>query len=318
MPGARRVPSQYATPALAIEAANAGDVVLLAPGTYDRIMIDKPVHIVGDTTTPAAVRIVNPVDRSGGALIYALDEPWDGQALMVEGVTLEMAASLANGIACNDPLGVTLWVNRCVWDTASASRGLMMGRDAAPWSVRVTHCTIGELQDVSGSTDGMWIYRSPYSSSSTGLEMRLSGCEFEGRAPGVTPGSVLDFDVWAVDYVQTPTAGYGVEYGEWLLPQLLADSYSFGNTLLLADGQHDRAQILLHRVLDDGDPASPARLERYAWMTTRPDPVTGYWEFRYLPTTRSDGSPQRYAYTIWTPVGYAPQTHGRYLPAPET
>jgi hypothetical protein len=128
-------------------------------------------------------------------------------------------------------------------------------------------------------------------------------------------GAALEDVVAEADYVTAPVPGYGPDYQSFLNP-IVAQPRAMSGTLLLEGGSHDRAQILVYRVLDDGAAESAAELEGHAWRVVRPDPVTGYWEVRLLPTTRSDGSPQRYAYTIWTPEGYGPQTHGRYLPAP--
>jgi hypothetical protein len=230
--------------------------------------------------------------------------------LWIEGLTAESvdgsAVRAAAGFGLSAwPAASALRINRCVlsgrygvaninWSGANVS---------APYSVRI------EKSRFSGALVEGWFA----TNSQPGGRMELLACRAESSASwyqGLAPADLL-LDVATVD-----TPGYGPAYGEWYAPQFQGASFGFGNTLLLADGQHDRAQILLYRVLDDGAPDSPAELERYAWMTTRPDPVTGYWEFRYLPTTRADGSPQRYAYTIWTPEGYGPQTHGRYLPAP--
>jgi hypothetical protein len=143
-------------------------------------------------------------------------------------------------------------------------------------------------------------------------EVEISRCVLN-RAPEVHDGEMPT--ILAADYVTAPVAGYGPDYQTFWNP-IVAQPRAMSGTLLLEGGSHDRAQILVYRVLDDGAADSAADLEGHAWRVVRPDPVTGYWEVRLLPATRPDGAPQRYAYTVWTPEGYAPQTHGRYLPAP--
>jgi hypothetical protein len=280
----RRVPEVYPTIQAAHDAAAAGDTILIAPGTYPITSFsNKLVHIKGDADDPLSVVLTTSNNFSLG---YTGAEPqW------VEGVRINLGYSDELVVAGTHVLNRVDFGGAPFTGITASNAGV---------SLRMLNCN-NQGRPVSYMFQG-WFGAGSIEVIKSRLRTDILSTQLHWFA--------------VADYVTTPTEGYGPAYGEWYAPQFEGRAYGFGNTLLLADGQHDRAQILLYRVLDDGGPDSPAALERYAWLTTRPDPVTGYWEFRYLPTLRADGSPQRYAYTIWTPEGYGPQTHGRYLPAP--
>lgn len=108
--------------------------------------------------------------------------------------------------------------------------------------------------------------------------------------------------------------GYGAGYGELLRPQFQGAAYTLPFQVRVTADQRaagllpNQWQFRLFRELASG------AVESVRWLEATPDSGSGLGEFRYLPTSRSDGEPQRYWIDWVGPDGEAPGRHGPYVP----
>lgn len=303
MAGALRVPSQYATPAAAIADAAPGDVVLLAPGSYGRFDVPKPVHVVADTTDVygAPVEIIGE-DNSDAVRVTAT-----GGQVVLEGLLLRSQAGPIYDFAFRAGAGADVLLNRCAIEIAPS--GTWSGHH---YPVGLLGANIRvRLQNCSRRDTAAW-YWDVVNVTDPASRIGFYATEWLKEAPGSSPLAPGEIAEWVDDTVRETTPGYGVEYGEWLLPQLLEGAYRVAGTETLEprDSPED-VQILLFRETA----YQSGKMQRYAWLETTPDPVTGEWEFEYLPTTDSVGNPQRYAVGINRPECYPAELLRWYTPA---
>jgi hypothetical protein len=287
----RRVPEVYPTLSAAHDAAADGDTIQVAPNTVaGGATITKRVAIVGDTQTPW-------ID---GPLLAAAS--WPPVAGATPGVLRLRSECLVE--ACRigasgtnryqsfyvqpPPAGALALLNRCLFHVVSFPGP--KGEDG-PANVRMENCSSSGSVNFGG-----------YAAGQLGEVLAM-------RATGITAGS--DPYVAVADIATVDTPGYGPEYGDWYAPQWQGVPYRLaGSEILEATDSPADSQILLYRETA----YQSGRVERVAWLETAPDPITGEWEFRYLPTLDSAGNPQRYAVAINPPECYGGELLRWYPP----
>lgn len=122
---------------------------------------------------------------------------------------------------------------------------------------------------------------------------------------GSYSGASAEDVVVSSDYVTAPTDGYGPDYSYFLNPAIAAHGGAgriFGSVYLREGESPDGTVLHLYRETENGT------IEARRWIETTPDPVTGDYEFRYLPTDH------RYWVQCIPPSGYEPVIRGPYIP----
>jgi hypothetical protein len=112
------------------------------------------------------------------------------------------------------------------------------------------------------------------------------------------------------DYVTAPVPGYGPDYQSFLNPIVAQPGRIAGTEILEPGDSPASTQVLLYRETAYGS----ERVEHVAWRETTPDPITGAWEFRFLPRADAEGDPQRYAVAINPPGCYGSELLRWYTP----
>jgi hypothetical protein len=297
----RRVPEVYATPQAAHDAAAPGDTIELAHGVvHPPVILTKRVHIRGDTSDPAGepctIRGLSPITYTGGG---AAGDVW------VEGVTFEpQQQNQAISASAWAPAGV-LRLNRCRL-LGSTGWGWWVQVPTGAARVRMTHCS---------APNGSNTNRAVYVPQTGAHEVEILAYEapaepqvWRWTTPRVDPNTMA---VHVIDWAAVGSAGYGAAHGEFFGAQWQGVPYRLaGSEILEATDSPADSQILLYRETA----YQSGRMEAFRWMETAPDPVTGEWEFRYLPTLDSAGNPQRYAVAINPPECYGGELLRWYPP----
>jgi hypothetical protein len=289
----RQVPSAYPTIQAAHDAATEGDTIVIAPGTYAPLIMNRRVHLKGDTTdiVAAPVRIVTSNGSVYPILMQNMPANLTGD-LWMEGITFDGASS-GQMYAYSWSSGLHWHINRCSIP-ANHYLGYFGG-------VRKVWLTISNLT-ATAAYGGAILYLSQRTDHRINiLAARL------GSAP-VWPGGG-DPATWAeylADYKTVDTPGYGAAYGTWYAEQWMGRQYALGGTVRPrgADAA-SQWQALIYRERIGGG------MESTAWAQATPDPITGRVRVGYLPTDR------RYYVAMIGPAGYPPSLQGPYDPAQE-
>jgi hypothetical protein len=299
----RKVPEIYPTIQAAHDAAAAGDTVLISPGTYAPVKMTKPIHLIGDTLDPVGnpVQIGNGTNTPGLACtgIY-INIPAQSVAtdMLVEGI--KFANSSNSGwntiqVSPSWPTKLRMRINRCLFSHADYGACIFAGNSSSTGSVelRVEYCTVTNLRN--------------------GIGTWWSGPSLAGnmvdvlRTQTVKSLVIPNTSGWAsalCDQVLVATANYGANYGQFLRPQYEGVAYTIPGQIVLPDGiDRSTTRVRLYREIG-------GQIEVLPWVLTVPDPVTGEWVFRYLPTD------QRFWVQTVPPQGYRPRIDGPYVPAP--
>jgi hypothetical protein len=267
----------YATIAAAIAAASAGDVIVLASGSYAGADVGKAVHIVAEAQTYGSVTITSSL-RYLGAL---------GGPLLLEGLQLTQGIDLRNAGGA-----VRVWLNRCGIGVLFSGFGVGLGKGySASAKVRLENCARHNTS-----------YTGLFLDSKATDQVELVRCQ----VPGIIPCGFCSAypTVITEDWVAPPTAGYGPAYGTWYSNQFIGQVVRVAGTAALEVGDAvEDVQVLLYRETA----YQSGRIEATRWMETAPDPVSGAWQFAYLPTTDASGDPQRYAVVLNPPACYPPE-----------
>ena len=293
MPTIRRVPDPYITIQAAHDAANPGDTILIAPGTYARVVGNKFVHLIGDTDDPInnPVLIQNGTGFSGTSIVWSFPSNTVGE-WWTEGITCGYGSSDVKGavyLTGNWPVGMRWVANRCIFSGAT-----IIDDSTTPIGI-----TWYNVQQVAGGISTNLFYIKGTADNSIILEktrillIPISVSNFSDTEPELW----LD---WVTDVVNADTVDYGPAYGEFLF----ADTplpYRIAGTIEFYNASPDDTQVKLYKAATNG-------MEDTAWSNRAPDPTTGAWEFNYLP---SDGS---YYVAIVPPAGYEPKLLGPYTP----
>ena len=289
----------YYTIQEAHDAASAGDTLVLAPGDHGSAVLTKAVHLKGDTTDPEGVpcRVV----ESAGAYSIRYDLPTDTAGdIWVEGVWFQQPGSFDHGLGLMGPgelLG-RLRTNRCIWSGSTTQRPVRLHyiTNQKPYRWRCENCRF----------DRSDLNRLALVSNDLSSEVELLRCQTYA-APVLYNITASDLALWIDDTVRVPTAGYGPAYGAFYFDQWadgaiqrIAGTVELGGDSLVGD-----SQVFLYRERAD----RPGHLERIPWMETTPDPISGAWEFRYLPTDH------RYAVLVNPPEDYEPRIRRWYSAA---
>jgi hypothetical protein len=290
----------YLTIQAAVDAATAGDTILIAPGTYTQVSLTKRVHLKGETTDP----IGNPVIlNSASPIRFYL--PWDTTGdLWIEGLRIS-PISERHGLAANYanapllPPGVMLRINRCV---LASSPGF------AYWMI----LNYGDSTDIHFTMNNCTELASCYADWTAIVSQNVNNTiairEHHGFARPYwrsISGYEINPATWASyneSYVTTDTPGYGANYGTWYAPQWMGDAYQVDGQIILPEGvDRSLARVRLYR-------RRAGIIDTNPWMITTPDPVTGIWAFNILPTDCD--------YFVWRamPAGYQHRIDGPYIP----
>jgi hypothetical protein len=312
----RRVPEPYPTIESAVSAAVVGDAVVIAAGVYELatsapIVVNKRVHLVaeGSAASETVIRRLSSADMPILSLAFASPP---GEVTLIEGITLHGHNSTL-GVENLILGGGELWLNRvsAARTNSAGEPGAanhlhgIVGRQSCSESkeatrARLTHCAGSSLVGKNfypGDTVEVIATILPYAGTFLYVTNHCAG-----RGPPLRP---------VYDWVAAPAEGYGPGYGESLAPQFQGLAYRLaGSEILAAPDSPADAQILLYRETA----YQSGRMEAFRWMETAPDPITGEWEFRYLPTLDSAGNPQRYAVAINPPECYGGELLRWYPP----
>ena len=111
-----RVPAEYATIQLAVDAANAGDLIVVAPGDYEGAVVNKPVTIRGI----GKARIIEGVPWMAGSpfirTAFRLDLLAGGDGAKISHFTIECNPELRYGIysrGANDVMVSHMIIRNC-------------------------------------------------------------------------------------------------------------------------------------------------------------------------------------------------------------
>ena len=325
MPTIRRVPEVYPTIQSAHDDAADGDTVLIAPGNYrngaDAMLVwRKRVHIKGDGDNPADVLLGQTYDGfTGPALDLRLPSGTVGD-LWIEGVYLMQGERGYGAINVRNnyyfPQG-TVWLNRAIISCGTGGDTYLLRSEYAEgdYRIRAYHCWFRLYHDdrpplvVNNSlTSSVVLYKcsvTPLNDPYQGVRIYNNTLVNNGTnmAPLIAE--------WVHDCALEPTDQYGPAFGEWYAPQWLGHAYRIAGSETLEPGDAlDQTQIALYRETA----YQTGLLEPTRWLQTSPDPASGEWEFRYLPTTDSAGNPQRYAVQINPPECYQAELLRWYTP----
>ena len=298
MPTIRRVPEFYSTIQAAHNAANTGDVVLVAPGVYGdtssrpNLVWTKQVHLIGDTTDP----INNPVTIIGGEAVEINISSGSG-ILLFEGIRFHggYGDRRAIGILGWPGTGLQLFMNRCAYDQFESADGdWIYARTSNPLKIRMDNCS--ELHDPAPSSGSPGYDISNYAANEVSVAKQK--CYSTSMSWWSNPGS---WAVYNVDSVVANTEGYGAQYGGWYKDQYITNPYRLAGIVDIENASPADVQIKLFL-------SSNGIMNNTASFIIAPDPTTGEWSFEYLPTDKT------YYVALVPPEGYRPKLIGPYTP----
>lgn len=301
---------------------NLSTVLAQGAAPWDTLYLDPAGSPYGatqiDVPLPFPLHVFGAGTSVLGGSPYCIGLSWggwthDGSArdMWIEGVQLAPSATGVGAVSVAHTgavAGVRVVLHQCAVGPRTDVMVLGMGASAAGVPLRALLSRVRYR----GGYLGMHQF---FRLSNPAAEVELSRVELD-RAPSCWSSTACADVLGPLDYVTAEAPGYGPDYLSYLNPAIapLGGDYRLAGTVDLDGLPADRALVLLYRVLDDGAADSAADLVQMPIRTTRPDPVTGAWEFRYLPGVDGAGQPISYAWAVWTPAGRAPQFHGRYRP----
>jgi hypothetical protein len=294
MPNIRAVPSIYPTIAAAQAAAAAGDTILIDPGTWDNVLLTKPVHLLGNTTNPVGNPVIirgsgNYADAGNDgvntkyAIHYSLSAT-PGFPIHVQNIKSQPGSGSWSGhVVWWAPAGATLYLNRCIlpsngqyWYPLQCSNGT---------TISLFNCTVG-----TGYNYCLVVYGNPAQTFNL-IKTRLEAVPstYAGTEPLTIP---------IKDYILVDTINYGANYGDTII-----DDYPwgkvFGQVIFPAGVDRSQTKVRIHRLIS-------GQMELTPFAVTTPNSVTGQWIFNYLPIDT----------TYWVarinPVGYRSFLDGPY------
>jgi hypothetical protein len=284
---------QYTTIQAAYDAAAAGDTVLVHPSNTSYVSSwNKRVHLKGETTDP----INDPVQICGADFYLQglAGAGGDTSDVWFEGIKMYGGGGSGNSIAVGNANwlnGPTLHFNRCLIGD-SYYTVLSGGGSNCAGKLKFHNCSIG-YPDRYGGAGRAW---ADFAAGS----LVLYACT---TTPHDTNNAEFKNQCAYWDCVNVATDGYGAGYGEWYYDQWQGAAYSIAGAVSTPSGVlPSSVQILLYKRTAGG------LMDPLPYAQTYADPVTGHYEFKYLPTN------QRF-YVAWVPPeGLKPGLKGIYTP----
>ena len=194
----------------AVDAASVGDMILIDPGTYSYVNVNKHVHLKARSTNLDidTVLIYDNLSSPGCAINIGLSGSSsfynNEKYIYIEGLRAYCEASWRRGILFSGltATDMNVFVSKCEIGTASGSTYSMRSWDATGNDslLRIINCKL--LMDYRH----FLYFDNPFTLESVELSSELS---FNDCDAYPNPD----------DYVITPTVGYGYGYGNFILPQ---------------------------------------------------------------------------------------------------
>ncbi|MEY4117712.1 MAG: leupeptin-inactivating enzyme 1 [Planctomycetota bacterium] len=170
----RLVPAQYATIQAAIDAAIAGDTVLVSPGAYNERLNTKGKAITVKGQFGYAQTIIDPLGAAGVLLTVNTGETL---ATTIEGITFRNSVSGAVGIVS---AGLTVRNCRFLGNSASGAYGAAVNMQAGQIVVEQSSFLVNGFPCIQGGA----IY------SAQGSSAHFTGCTFEGNRANYNGGAI--------------------------------------------------------------------------------------------------------------------------------
>ena len=285
----RRVPDYYTTIQAAIDSADEGDTILVAPGSYNTsyLSITKAVHLVSEVVGGAT--LFCDVYRYCTLSFYMSSATIP--VMLIEGFNITSTAQLSgtlaigrpgNSSAGSFPPALKVLSSRNNFNTPKL---VYLGNDQSNKTFNV------DFYNCSSNTNS--------SSASSPANTYLNFYSCYSPNPTITDADII---VGSADVVDTPTVGYGVDYGVLMADQFATTPYKIAGVVTINGVSPDAIQIKLYRANEEG-------MENAAWANETPDPTTGAWSFDYLPTDH------QYYVAVVPPAGNEPKLIGPYTPA---